>query len=392
MRYDFETLVDRSHCGSGKWDEMREKNPSVAPEVVPLSVADMEFKNAPEIQEGIKAYVDSHILGYTSPTEEYLQAVCGWMKEQHGWEIQPEWICGTHGVVTALFMLVSAFCQPGDGVIILTPVHYPFYMAIDAHGCKTVRCPLVHQEDRYTIDFPLLEELAADPDNKMLIFCSPHNPVGRVWTPEELKKVSHICHKNGVKVISDEIHFDLVLPGHKHTVFSTVAEDPEDVIVCTAPSKTFNLAAMQTSNIIIPKAQDREKFAAVRGKYADHDPCALGLEACRVAYTQGKPWMEEMLSVIAGNYQFAKEFMETRLPQLKVTPLEGTYLLWVDCTALGLSKEALEELMVRKAQLFLDEGYMFGEEGAGFERINLAVPQWVLKAALERLEAAVKAL
>ena len=390
MRYDFETLVDRSHCGSGKWDEMREKNPSVAPEVVPLSVADMEFKNAPEIQEGIKAYVDSHILGYTSPTEEYLQAVCGWMKEQHGWEIQPEWICGTHGVVTALFMLVSAFCQPGDGVIILTPVYYPFSMAIESHGCKTVRCPLVHQEDRYTIDFPLLEELAADPDNKMLIFCSPHNPVGRVWTPEELKKVSHICHKNGVKVISDEIHFDLVLPGHKHTVFSTVAEDPEDVIVCTAPSKTFNLAAMQTSNIIIPKAEDREKFAAVRGAYADHDPSALGLEACRLAYTHCKPWMEEMLQVIAGNYEFAKAFIQERLPEIKVVPLEGTYLLWLDCTALGKTAEELEELMVQKAQLFLDEGYMFGEEGKGFERVNLACPQWVLKDALERLEKAVR--
>ena len=392
MRYDFETLVDRSHCGSGKWDEMREKNPSVAPEVVPLSVADMEFKNAPEIQEGIKAYVDSHILGYTSPTEEYLQAVCGWMKEQHGWEIQPEWICGTHGVVTALFMLVSAFCQPGDGVIILTLCTTPSTWPSTPTAARPCAAPWSARRTGTPSTSPCWRNWPPTPDNKMLIFCSPHNPVGRVWTPEELKKVSHICHKNGVKVISDEIHFDLVLPGHKHTVFSTVAEDPEDVIVCTAPSKTFNLAAMQTSNIIIPKAQDREKFAAVRGKYADHDPCALGLEACRVAYTQGKPWMEEMLSVIAGNYQFAKEFMEIRLPQLKVTPLEGTYLLWVDCTALGLSKEALEELMVRKAQLFLDEGYMFGEEGAGFERINLAVPQWVLKAALERLEAAVKAL
>lgn len=390
MRYDFETLVDRSHCGSGKWDGMKEKNPNVREGIVPLSVADMEFKNPPEVVEGLKAYLDTHILGYTSPTEEYKAAVCQWMKDQHSWDIQPDWICCTHGVVTALFMLVSALTQPGDGVIILTPVYYPFYMATKANGRKVKGCPLVYRDNTYTIDFDLLDKIAAEDDSKLMIFCSPHNPVGRVWTPEELKRVAEICQKHGVKVISDEIHFDLVMPGHKHTVFSTVAPDPEDIIVCTAPSKTFNLAAMQTSNIIIPKAEDREKFAAVRGAYADHDPSALGLEACRLAYTQCKPWMEEMLQVIAGNYEFAKAFIQERLPEIKVVPLEGTYLLWLDCTALGKTAEELEELMVQKAQLFLDEGYLFGDEGKGFERVNLACPQWVLKDALERLEQAVR--
>ena len=390
MKYDFETLVDRSHCGSGKWDEMKKKNPHVEPGIVPLSVADMEYKNAPEIGEGLKAYMDTHILGYTSPTEEYRETVCQWMKEQHNWEIQPEWICCTHGVVSALFLLVDSFCDPGDGVIIFTPVYYPFYMAIERHGSQVVRCPLIHENNTYTIDFDLLEKLAADPKNKMMIFCSPHNPVGRVWTPEEIQKVAQICRDNNVKIVSDEIHFDIILPSHHHTVFPTVVDFPEDVIVCTAPSKTFNLATMQTSNIIIPKEEDRKKFQEARSRSADHDPGALGLEACRIAYTQCKEWMNEMLQQIAENYQFAKSFIEERLPQIKVTPLEGTYLLWLDCTALGKTKEELEDLMVNKAQLFLDEGYMFGDEGIGYERVNLACPKRVLAAALERLEKAVK--
>lgn len=390
MNYDFETLVDRSHCGSGKWDEMKEKNPNVEAGIVPFSVADMEFKNAPEIGEGLKAYMDTHILGYTSPTEEYRNTVCQWMKEQHNWEIKPEWICCTHGVVSALFMLVDSLCDPGDGVIIFTPVYYPFYRAIETHGSKVVKCPLIHENNAYTIDYDLLEKLAADPKNKLMIFCSPHNPVGRVWKPEEIRKVAQICHENGVRIISDEIHFDIILPGHQHTVFPTVVDFPEEVIVCTAPSKTFNLATMQTSNIIIPKKEDREKFQASRSRSADHDPGALGLEACRIAYTQCKGWMKEMLQQIADNYEFAKSFIEERLPQIKVTPLEGTYLMWLDCTALGKTKEELEDLMVNKAQLFLDEGYVFGDEGIGYERVNLACPKWVLEAALERLEKAVK--
>ena len=198
MRDDFETLVDRSHCGSGKWDGMKEKNPDVREGIVPLSVADMEFKNPPEVVEGLKAYLDTHILGYTSPTEEYKAAVCQWMKDQHSWDIQPEWICCTHGVVTALFMLVSALTQPGDGVIILTPVYYPFYMATKANGRKVKGCPLVYRDNTFTIDFDLLDKIAAEDDSKLMIFCSPHNPVGRVWTPQELKQVAEICQKHGV--------------------------------------------------------------------------------------------------------------------------------------------------------------------------------------------------
>ena len=387
MKYDFETLIDRSTHGSGKWEAMREKNPATKEGVVPFSVADMELKNAPEIAEGLKQYMDTHILGYTGPTQEYRETVCAWMKGQHGWDVDPESIVCTCGVVSALFVMVKAFCQPGDGIILMPPVYYPFYMAAENGGCQVVRCPLIYENNSYTMDLDLLEKLAADPKNKMLIFCSPHNPVGRVWTKEELRRVGEICIRNGVRIISDEIHFDLIIPGHHHTVFPNAGDFGDKVIVCTAPSKTFNLAAMQTSNIIIPNKEDREAFQKELGHGG---PGALGLEACRIAYTQCKPWMEEVLQVIYGNYQFALGFLKERLPEIKPIELQGTYLLWLDCTALGKTAEELEDIMVNKGQLFFDEGYVFGSEGAGFERVNLAVPQWVLKEGLERLEAAVR--
>lgn len=386
MKYDFETLVDRSGTGSGKWDEMKRKKPGVSGDIVPFSVADMEFKNAPEIAEGLKTYMDTHILGYTSPTQAYYESVCTWMKERHNWLVKPEHIVCTTGVVPALFMLVKTFCQPGDSVILMPPVYYPFYAAAEAGQCKIKRCSLIYRDGAYTIDYDLLEKLAAESDSKMMIFCSPHNPVGRVWTREELKKAGDICKKHGVRIVSDEIHFDLIMPGRTHTVFATV-EGMEDVIVCTAPSKTFNLAAMQTSNIVIPNEEDRKKFREVLGIGG---PPALGLEACRIAYTRCASWLEEVLQVIWSNYQFTVEFLKERLPEIRPIELQGTYLLWLDCTALGKTKEELEEMMVQKADLFLDEGYVFGEEGAGFERVNLACPQWVLKAALERLEKAVR--
>lgn len=386
MKYDFETLVDRSNCGSGKWDGMKAKKPDVSKGIVPFSVADMEFKNAPEIAEGLKEYMDTHILGYTGPTQEYYETVCDWMKHRHNWEIKPEQIVCTTGVVPALYKLVEAFCQPGDGVIVMPPIYPPFYGAIESHGCNIKRCALIHENNTYTINFELLEKLASEADTKMIIFCSPHNPVGRVWTRDELKKVGEICKKYEVRIVSDEIHFDLIMPGHEQTVFSLI-EGMEDVIVCTAPSKTFNLAAMQTSNIVIPNEGDRECFKKAMGHSG---PGALGLEACRIAYTRCEAWLDEVIEVIHGNYKFAVEFLAEHLPEIKVTPLEGTYLMWLDCTGLGLSKEELEEMNIQKGELFLNEGYAFGEEGACFERVNLACPQWVLKAALERMVKAVR--
>ena len=281
---------------------------------------------------------------------------------------------------------VKAFCEPGDGVIIFTPVYYPFYMAIENHNCQITRCPLIYENTAYTIDFGLLEKLAAEENNKMLILCSPHNPVGRVWTKEELTRICDICREHHVRIISDEIHFDIIMPGFEHTVIHNAAKPEDNIVVCTAPSKTFNLATMQTSNIIIPNEEDRKKFQAVAGHGG---PSALGLEACRLAYTRCEEWVEQMVQAIDENRRLAVEFIREKLPEIKVVELQGTYLLWLDCTGLGLSKEELEELTVQKAELFLDEGYVFGDEGAGFERVNLAAPKWVIQAALERLEKAV---
>lgn len=386
MKYDFTTLIDRSTHGSGKWDGMREKKPELKYSPVPLSVADMEFKNPPEIAEGLKEFMDTHILGYTGPTREYYDAVCAWMERRHNWHIEPDWIVGTHGVVEALKVSVEAYCKPGEGVITFTPVYYPFYMAIEGHGCKVARCPLIYKDNTYIIDFDLFEKLCAEENNKMLLLCSPHNPVGRVWSAAELTRICDICRKHKVRIISDEIHFDIIMPGFKHTTIHNVAKPSDNIIVCTAPSKTFNLATMQTSNIIIPDEEDRKRFKEILGFGG---PSALGLEACRIAYTRCEEWAKEMVQVIDGNRQAAVDFIAERLPEIKAIELQGTYLLWLDCTALGKNKEELENMMV-EAELFLDEGYMFGDEGIGFERVNLAVPRDELMKALERLEKAVK--
>ena len=386
MKYDFTTLIDRSTHGSGKWDGMREKKPELKYSPVPLSVADMEFKNPPEIAEGLKEFMDTHILGYTGPTREYYDAVCAWMERRHNWHIEPDWIVGTHGVVEALKVSVEAYCKPGEGVITFTPVYYPFYMAIEGHGCKVARCPLIYKDNTYIIDFDLFEKLCAEENNKMLLLCSPHNPVGRVWSAAELTRICDICRKHKVRIISDEIHFDIIMPGFKHTTIHNVAKPSDNIIVCTAPSKTFNLATMQTSNIIIPDEEDRKRFKEIIGFGG---PSALGLEACRIAYTRCEEWAKEMVQVIDGNRQAAVDFIAERLPEIKAIELQGTYLLWLDCTALGKNKEELENMMV-EAELFLDAGYMFGDEGIGFERVNLAVPRDELMKALERLEKAVK--
>lgn len=390
MQYDFTTLVDRSECGSEKWNNMRVLRPDLPQGIVPFSVADMEFKNAPEIVEGLKDYLDDHILGYTFPTSSYLQAVTTWMKLHHGWEISPEEVCTSPGVVPALFMLISALSQPGEGVILFSPVYYPFFHAVEDTGRVVKNCPLRYENGSYTIDFDLLETLAREESTKLLLFCSPHNPVGRVWTPQELKRVGDICCENDLLILSDEIHGDIIMPGHKHTPFSLAGDFAQRVAICTAPSKTFNLAAVQISNIIIPNETIREKFLRAKDQYRLMAPNALGLEACRLAYTLGEAWMKKMLSVVWENYQMASAFFRERLPSIRPIPLEGTYLLWLDCRALGLTTAQLEHLNVFHASLFLDEGYIFGQGGDGFERLNLACPTKVLAEGLARLEQAIK--
>ncbi len=384
MIYDFTTLRPRIAAGSGKWDAMARLHPGLPPEVIPLSVADMEFSTAPEIVQHLAQYAEGTILGYTQPTDSYYEALAGWMARRHGWQIQRDWIVPSPGVVPALFHMVLAFTQPGDQVIVFPPVYYPFYNAVRENGREIAECPLLEQDGRYEIDYDRFARLAET--GKLLIFSSPHNPVGRVWSREELERLSAICLEKGVLVLSDEIHFDLILGERPHTVYAALSrEAAENCAVCTAPSKTFNLAGLQTSNIIIPNGKLREKLLAVRGRLGLHGCNILGYQACEAAYRYGEDWLEQLLSVLRENRELVRTFAAAWLPGVKPVELEGTYLQWLDCRELGMDAKALEKFMQEEALWFTDEGYIFGAGGAGFERINLACPTWVLRKALERL-------
>jgi aminotransferase/cystathionine beta-lyase len=368
---------------------MREAKPDVGKETVPFSVADMEFKTPPEIVEGLKEYLDTTVLGYTLPTESYLEAVAGWMETRHSWKIDKEWIVTTAGVVPGFYNAIKCLSRPGEGIIVQTPVYYPFYSAIESSGRKIVRNPLKLDGTTYSIDFEDLETKASDPANKILLFCSPHNPVGRIWTREELTKVGEICLRHGVMIISDEIHFDLVMPGSRHTVFAALSESLADnMIVCTAPSKTFNLAGLHTSNLIIPNKGLREAFKKGQTDDGLFGVNILGAKACEIAYRRCAPWLDQLIALVWRNHEVLKAYLAAKLPQVKIFDLEGTYLQWMDFRAFGMEKAELERFMQQEAELFLDEGYVFGDEGEGFERMNLACPTATMMAGLERLVAA----
>jgi putative C-S lyase len=386
--YDFETLKPRFGRGSGKWNELERAFPGSPEGIIPFSVADMEFMNAPEIREGLKNFIDHVPLGYGSPHEGYYEAVRGWMKRRHDWEIDKDWIVTSRGVVEGFTIAVRAFTGPGDGVILMTPVYYPMYSAIERNGRRLVENPLIIRDGHYRIDFEDLEKKAGDGAAKLLLLCSPHNPTGRVWTPEELERIGRICVEHGVLVVSDEIHCDLVMPGHTHRVFASISEAfARRSVIHTAPSKTFNLAGMQTSNTIISSPALREAF--LREMYAStgHSQCGvLGYEACRLAYNECGEWLDGALARIHANYLMVRDFLSRELEGVRVFDLEGTYLLWLDFNPLGIDYRELERLLKEDARLFFDEGYIFGGAGRGFERWNLACPGRFIQKGLERLK------
>lgn len=385
MGYDFTTIIDRSACGSSKWAGMRKIDPHTGPDVLPMSTADMEFLTAPEIREGLKTYIDTVIQGYTDPTQAYFDAVLDWQRRRHGYEGKQEWIVTTSGVVPAIFFLVNLLTEPGDGIIIQQPVYYPFSLAAKLTGRRLVNNALIRKEGTYEIDFDDLEAKARDPRNKILIFCNPHNPVGKVWSREDLARLVEICAANHVFIIDDEIHNDLVMPGHRHTALPTVSAEASRICAyCTAPSKTFNLAGMQLSNIFIEDPEVRGRLSLSKLMGMSLSQVAISYEACRLAYEKGEPWLEELLQVVDGNAKYVASFLAEHIPQARCYPLEGTYLLWVDFGGLGLHHKELERLML-SAKLFLDEGAMFGKEGRGFERFNLALPRSAVESAMARL-------
>lgn len=385
--YDFETLVNRSNQGALKWLILTEEDKKNG--VIPYSVADMEFKIAPEIIEGLKAHLDSDILGYTGPTQEYFDSITSYMQRHHGIHLEANTIIQTPGVVTALGCGVKAFTEEGDEIVILRPVYYPFSMVIENNNRVLVNSELQLVDGKYTIDFEDLEKKLSSPKAKLMIFCSPHNPVGRVWKEEEVKKIVELCAKHGVYLISDEIHMDLVMPGYKHYSAALFEEYKNNLMLCTSCSKTFNLAGMQVSNIIIFDDKKREKMQAILQGMHIGMLNNLAYEACILAYTKGDAWLKEMLAKINENRLLVKEYIEKNLPMIDVIELEGTYLQWLDLRALKLSDEELEKLM-KKHSLYLDEGYIFGNGGSGFERINLACPTHKIQEFLDRLDKAVK--
>ncbi len=389
--YHFDQIIDRTNTNSIKhtFDESKGKTP----DMVPLWVADMDFRSPDEVIDRIRERCEHGIFGYTRVSGEYLNAVQGWFERRFGWKTESEWMVRTPGVVYAVSAAISALTEKGDAVLIQSPVYYPFARSIEAAERRTVRSSLLFDGRRYTIDFDDFEKKIVEEKVKLFILCSPHNPVGRVWTKEELVRIGEICLKHKVYVVSDEIHCDFVWKGFVHTPFATVSEEMRDIsITCTAPSKTFNLAGMKTSNIFIPNPEIREKFKGVLSSWHCGEPAIFGLTACQAAYECGETWLEEVKEYIQENVRKTTEYFEREFPQIKVVAPEGTYLLWMDCRELAIEPEKVDSFMLERAKVWMDDGAMFGPEGTGFERMNLGSPWSVLEKACGQIVQAAKEL
>lgn len=385
---DFDTVIDRKNTYSLKYDIGKMEN--MPEDVLPLWVADMDFKVSSHIQDVLFRQIEHGIFGYSDVHEEYYEAVKGWMKRRHDWDVESEWLIKTPGVVFALAMAVKAFTNEGDSVLIQQPVYYPFGNVVNNNGRKVVSNTLIQDGNgKYIIDYEDFERKIISENIKLFILCNPHNPVGRVWSEEELIRLGDICYKHKVIVVSDEIHADFVFKG-KHNVFANLKKEYEEIsVIATAPSKTFNIAGLQVSNIFIPNKALRDKLEKEIVATGYFEINIMGLLAAKAAYEHGDEWYEAMREYIAGNIAYTKAFIDEKIPGVKLVENEGTYLLWLDFKALKLSHEELEDLIVNKAKLWLDGGKMFGESGSGFQRINVACPRKILTEALVRLETAV---
>jgi len=388
MKYDFDRIINRSGTNSVKWDKEFLKEHFKSDDVLPLWVADMDFQCPQPVIDALKKRAAQEIYGYSwHKSPPYLNAVSNWMKRRHGWEINHEWIIFSPGIVPAIYMLVQTFTNVGEKIIVQPPVYYPFFSAIENNGRILLTNQLHYENKRYTFDFEDFEEKAKDPLTKMFILCSPHNPVERVWTEKELRRLGDICLENDILIIADEIHHDLILSGYEHTLFSTISQDFEKkTIMCTAPSKTFNIAGLKTSNIIIPDEKLRESFSnTISRRNSVMSPNAFGIVALIAAYNEGEEWLDQALKYIENNFKFLKEFVNENLPNVDFIDPEGTYLAWLDCNKLGMNDEQLSDFMLKKAKVALDDGKIFGPGGEGFERINVACPLSILKECMERI-------
>ena len=361
--------------------------------MLPFWVADMDFPIAQEITEDLVQRCQHGIFGYSEATDPYFDALQKWYNKHFHWQVQRPWLIKTPGVVFALAIAVKAFTEPGEGVLVQQPVYYPFTEVIKDNGREVVNSPLILKNGHYEMDFANLEQKLADPKVKLMFLCSPHNPVGRVWTEAELRKVGDLCLKYNVITVSDEIHSDFVWDDNAHTPFATLGEEyQQNCIVCTAPSKTFNLAGLQVSNIFISNQKLRRAFRKQIDAAGYSQLNTLGLVACQAAYAYGEEWLTQVKAYIRSNITFVDDYLKQNLPQIKMLPIEGTYLVWLDCSALGMPADEREQWLWHEAKLWLDGGGIFGKEGEAFERINVACPRATLLQGLEQLKAAVEGL
>ena len=388
MPVDFDTVPNRRGTNCFKYDFAREMG--MPEDVLPLWVADMDFPTAPAVLERLHALAEHGIFGYTGVKDAYFSAVHNWYAQRFGWETQRRWLVTTPGVVFAIAIAIRAFTQKGDAILIQQPVYYPFANKVTENDRQLVVNPLILKNGRYEMDFADMERKIADNHVKMLLLCSPHNPVGRVWTKEELLRVGEICQKHGVLVVSDEIHADFTYAGHTHRVFASVKSEFADfTITCTAPSKTFNLAGLQNSNIFIPNRQLRHAYKKELSACGCGGTNCMGMAACQAAYEAGADWLEQLKQYLAGNLAYIRQFLREKLPEIALIEPEGTYLVWLDLRKLGLTEQQQRQLIVQDAKLWLDTGTLFGQGGEGFERINIACPRATIEQAMQRLERAV---
>ena len=385
MKYNFDEIIPRRGTNSYKWDSAGDAD------VLPMWVADMDFRTAPPVVEALRKRVEHGIFGYVRVPDAYYAAVTNWFARRHDWQIEKEWIIYTTGVVPALSAVIKALTVPGDKVMVQTPVYNCFFSSIRNNGCGMIANPLIYRNGTYQIDFADLEQKAADPSVTVLLLCNPHNPAGRVWTKQELTRIGDICIRNNVWVVADEIHCELVFPGHTYIPFASISQEfLMHSVTCNSPSKAFNLAGLQIANIISANTDIRMKIdkAININEVCDVNP--FGVEALMAAYTDGEEWLEELKQYLFANYNYLRAYFEEYLPEFPVSMLEGTYLVWVDCSVLNQSSDEIVKTLLEKEKLWVNEGSLYGEAGEGFIRINIACPRQQLIEGLNRLRRALK--
>lgn len=400
MKYDFDTVVSRESTNSYKWSFFPE-DLSIKKFVytdryfepggpIPMWVADMDFKTAKPIIDALVERASHGIFGYTGKSPAYFKAVCHWMKKKHNWDIRPEWIVATPGIFSAIHMLINTFTDVSEKVVITSPIYFPFVGATLKNGRQPLSSPLKFENRRYILDFEDIEKKARDPLAKIMFLCNPHNPVGRVWSKEELIKVGEICLKNNVVVISDEVHLDIIYEGYKYTPFASISNEfALNSVTCTSANKTFNLGGLQAANIIIPNERLRKAFELALSKNGFEQLNPFGLAAVEAAYNDGEEWLGQCLEYLEENLNFMDNYLKEKLPEVELVRPEGTYLAWLDFRKLGMYKDELHNFLIEKARVVFDDGYVFGEEGDGFQRLNFACPRIVLEEALNRMEKAI---